>query len=133
MSITATVTLYLFSGNAASILKEQGISPATRVVPFSEKQLMSIGNTLSLLRSDSSEYLIFGAYSLDLQRYFGIIAVLLLLSGRFSGAFADEKGRIVRIRPLRTVFVVIPSLCFEALSGLFMVISSYFRLFRGMR
>lgn len=133
MSITATVTLYLFSGNAASILKQQGISPATRVIPFSEKQLMSIGKTLSMLRSDSSEYLIFGAYSLDLQRYFGIIAVLLLLSGRFSGAFADEKGRIVRISPLRTIFVVIPSLFIEAACGIFMVIGSSFRLFRGIR
>ncbi|GAB1429376.1 hypothetical protein MASR2M18_02080 [Ignavibacteria bacterium] len=129
MSAPPSATLFLFSGNVRKIREAAKLSDDTAVISFSEKQLMSFGATLRLMRSIHSDNIVFGAYSLNLQRYSGIISVLIFLSGKFHALFADESGKILRISPLKTLFIVIPSLLFEAAAGIAVAWFTIFRLF----
>lgn len=127
MSALTSATLFLFSGNARKICGILNLSGEIPVIPLSEKQLMSFGATIRLIRAVPSENIVFGAYSLDLQRYLGIISVLIFFSGKLHALFADESGKILRISPLKTLFIVIPYLLFEAITG---VITAYFSTLR---
>lgn len=129
MNNDSTTTLYLFSGNAETICAASGLTGSVQVVPMTEKQLMSVGTMVKTLRNTASKRIAFGAYSLDLQRYTGVVAVLLLLSGRFSGVFADEFGTILRLNPATTLLLVMPMLVIELAAGLFTVAALRIRLF----
>ncbi len=128
MSAKSITSLFLFSGNAQIILELQNLPMDTPVFPFSEKQLMSFGQSVKLLRNNSSKLIIFGAYSLELQRYFGIISVVMLLAGKRRGLFADETGNTKEITPFRTLFSVVTSLIIELITGLLLVCRTWIRI-----
>lgn len=124
-----STTIYLLSGNPKTIIECHHINEDARIVPFSEKQILSIGKTISMLRNDSSDTIIFAAKSLALQRYHQIIKGMMLLAGVRRGALLDELGTVLKYSPFRVIFVDSFRLLFEIIASIWVVISVWTELF----
>ncbi len=124
-----STTIYLLSGNPKTIIECHHINEDARIVPFSEKQILSIGKTIGMLRNDSSETIIFAAKSLALQRYHQIIKGMMLIAGVRRGALLDELGTVEKYSLFRVVFVDSFRLLFEIIASIWVVISVWAELF----
>jgi len=131
----AQTTIYLLSGNPKIIIERHHIAKDARIIPFSEKQILSIGKTISMLRKDTSEIIIFGAKSLVLQRYHQIIKGMMLLAGVRRGALLDELGKVEKYSPFRVIFVDSFRLLFEIIANIWVIVSVWMELFfrRGVQ
>ncbi|MBI3235014.1 MAG: hypothetical protein HYZ42_13430 [Bacteroidetes bacterium] len=124
-----TTTIYLLSGNPQAIIETHKVAKDARIIPFSEKQILSIGKTIGMLRSDPSEIIIFAAKSLVLQRYHQIIKGMMLLAGVRRGVLLDEQGVIVKYSPLRVIFLDSFRLLFEILASIWLLCITWSELF----
>ena len=122
-------TIYLLSGNAQTLIKHHQIAEDARIIPFSEKQILTIGKTISMLRADTSEVVFFAAKSLSLQRYHQILKGMMLLAGVKRGALVDELGIIERYSPFRVIFVDSFRLLFEIIASVWVIVSAWTELF----
>lgn len=122
-------TIYLLSGNAQTIIKRHQITEDARIIPFSEKQILSIGKTISMLRADTSQVVIFAAKSLALQRYHHILKGMMLFAGVKRGALLDELGKSEKYSPVRVIFVDSFRLLFEIIASIWVVILAWTELF----
>lgn len=125
----STTTIYLLSGNPQAIIETHNVEKDARIVPFSEKQILSVGKTIGMLRSDSSEIIIFAAKSLVLQRYHQIIKGMMLLAGVKRGALLDEQGVRVKYSPFRVICIDSFRLLFEILASIWLVCVTWSELF----
>lgn len=125
----STTTIYLLSGNPQVIIDTHKVEKDARIVPFSEKQILSIGKTIGMLRSDTSETIIFAAKSLVLQRYHQIIKGMMLLAGVKRGALLDELGVSVKYSPFRVIFIDSFRLLYEILASIWLVVVTWLELF----
>jgi hypothetical protein len=122
-------TLYHLSGNSQLLIQRYHLPPDTHIVPFSEKQILSVGKTIAMLRTDSSDVIMFGAKSLVLQRYHQIIKGMMLFAGVRRGALVDELGLVVKYSPLRVIFVDSFRLLFEIVASVWLIIRVWMELF----
>lgn len=99
-----TATLYLLSGSADEISRRHRLN-SPRIVAFSEKQILHIGQTIALLRADTSDEIYFGAKALELQRYHQILKGMMFLAGKKRGALIDENGVTLPYSRSRVVFM----------------------------
>jgi len=100
----------------------------TTVIPFSEKQLLSLRSTIAFIRSTPSQTIVFGMKKLSLQRYHQILKGVLLLAGKTSGFLADEAGDRSSYTPLHTIAVESLILATEIIASLGIIVQAWTRL-----
>ncbi len=123
-----STTLFLISGDSKSIIAAHKLPHDTLVIPFSEKQLLSLRSTISFIRSTQARTVIFGMKKLSLQRYHQIFKGVLLLAGKTSGYLADETGERSVYTPLHTIFVESFILATEIVASCGIVAQAWVRL-----
>lgn len=127
-------TLFLISGDSVAIISKNNLPTQTKVIPFSEKQLLSISSTIKLLKQTPSETIVFGMKRMNLQRYHQILKGIMLLSGKTKGFLADENGNRSDYTPLHTIFVESLRLVVEIIASVGIVVQSWSVLFyRGIK
>ena len=120
--------LFLLSGDAKLIISQNNLPEKTKIIPFSEKQILSFGKTLSLLKETNASEVVFGMKSLDLQRYHQILKFMMLFSGVSKGSLVDESGRTSRYSRIRTVCMESSRLVFEVFASVGIIIQAWFVL-----
>lgn len=127
-------TLFLISGDSATIIARNDLPPQTKVIPFSEKQLLSIRSTIGLLKQTPTDYIVFGMKQLGLQRYHQILKGIILLSGKTKGFLADEKGNRSNYSRFHTIFIESLRLIIEIIASVGIVLQSWsVLLYRGIK
>lgn len=122
-------TLFLISGDSATIISRNNLPSHTKVIPFSEKQLLSIRSTIRLLKqTHSDDSIVFGMKRLHLQRYHQILKGIMLLSGKTKGFLADEEGNRSDYSRFHTLFSETFRLLFEIFASVRIVVRSWFVL-----
>lgn len=120
--------LFLLSGDPALIISQNNLPEKTKIIPFSEKQILTFGKTLSLLKQTNSSEVVFGMKSLDLQRYHQILKFMMLFSGISKGSLVDENGRASQYSRVQTVCLESLRLAFEVFASAGIVIQAWFVL-----
>jgi len=123
-----STTLFLLSGNSKNIIAAHNLPHDTTVIPFSEKQLLSLRSTISLIRTTPTDTVVFGMKKLSLQCYHQILKGVLLLAGKTSGFLADETGMRSAYSPLRTLLVESVILATEIIASCGIVLQAWIRL-----
>lgn len=123
-----STTLFLISGDSKSIIAAHKLPHDTLVIPFSEKQLLSLRSTVKFIRSTPTHTVVFGMKKLSLQRYHQILKGVLLLAGKTSGYLADETGERSVYSPLHTIFVESFILATEIVASCGIVAQAWIRL-----
>jgi len=121
------LTVFLMSGDAATILAALGASEQPSVLPFSEKDLTTPKATLKRLRDVKGDIAI-GTKVLRLQRYRLVLKTLLFLSGKWAATMIDESGETERYSAIQFIFVDCWKLLAEILASLFIVTETYLEL-----
>lgn len=123
-----STTLFLLSGDSKTIITAHQLPHDTKVIPFSEKQLLSLRSTIAFIRSSPSQTIVFGMKKLSLQRYHQILKGVLLLAGKTSGFLADETGNRSSYSPLHTICAESFILAAEIVASFGIVLQAWVRL-----
>lgn len=120
--------LFLVSGNAATILKQCGIDPATvEEIKIEEKAIASFGKLRAMIQAKPYQGIIWGCRDMEYQRFQPLMKIYMLLCSK-SGFIADEQGKINTYGFFSFLLKDASSLVFEIVFSVGVVLFSAVRL-----